>query len=122
MLGVLLSLVLASVEGTVVATAMPTIAAQLGGLSIYSWVFSVYMLASTTSGPLYGKISDVLGRKRVYLFAMLLFLAGSLLCGQARTMQQLVLFRVVQGLGAGGVLPMAFTVIGELFSVEQRAR
>lgn len=122
MLGVLLSLFLASVEGTVVATAMPTIAAQLGGLSIYSWVFSVYMLASTTSGPLYGKISDVLGRKRVYLFAMLLFLAGSLLCGQARTMQQLILFRVVQGLGAGGVLPMAFTVIGELFSVEQRAR
>lgn len=122
MLGVLLSLFLASVEGTVVATAMPTIAAQLGGLSIYSWVFSVYMLASTTSGPLYGKLSDVLGRKRVYLFAMLLFLAGSLLCGQAQTMQQLVLFRVVQGLGAGGVLPLAFTVIGELFSVEQRAR
>jgi EmrB/QacA subfamily drug resistance transporter len=118
----MLSLFLASVEGTVVATAMPTIVAQLGGLAIYSWVFSVYMLASTTSGPIYGKLSDVYGRKQVYVIAMLIFLGGSLLCGQARSMEQLILFRAVQGLGAGGVLPLAFTVIGELFSVAERAR
>ncbi len=118
----MLSIFLASVEGTVVATAMPTIVAELGGLAFYSWVFSVYMLASTTTGPIYGKLSDVYGRKRVYVFAMLMFLAGSLLCGQARSMEQLVLFRAVQGLGAGGVLPLAFTVIGELFSVSERAR
>jgi EmrB/QacA subfamily drug resistance transporter len=118
----MLSLFLASMEGTVVATAMPTIVGQLGGLSIYSWVFALYMLASTTTVPLYGKLSDLLGRKRVYAASMLLFLAGSVLCAQARTMEQLILFRGVQGLGAGGVLPLAFTIIGDLFTLEQRAR
>ena len=121
-LAILLSLFLSSMEGTVVATAMPTIVGQLGGLSIYSWVFSIYMLASTTSVPIYGKLSDLYGRKRIYIIWMLLFIAGSVLCGQARTMEQLILFRAFQGLGAGGVLPLAFTIIGELFNLEQRAR
>lgn len=121
-LAILLSLFLASMEGTVVATAMPTIVSQLGGLSIYSWVFSIYMLTSTTTVPIYGKLSDLYGRKRVYSICMLLFVAGSILCGQARSMEQLIFFRAVQGLGAGGVLPLAFTIIGELFSLEQRAR
>lgn len=121
-LGILLSLFLASMEGTVVATAMPSIVAQLGGLSIYSWVFSVYMLASTTTVPIYGKLSDLYGRKLVYIVSMVLFLIGSLLCPQARTMEQLIFFRGLQGLGAGGVLPLAFTIIGELFTLEQRAK
>jgi EmrB/QacA subfamily drug resistance transporter len=121
-LGIMLSLFLASMEGTVVATAMPTIVAQLGGLSIYSWVFSVYLLTSTTTVPIYGKLSDLYGRKRVFAVAMAMFLAASLLCGQARTMEQLVLFRAVQGLGAGGILPLVFTIVGELFTLEQRAR
>ncbi len=121
-LAILLSLFLASMEGTVVATAMPTIVSQLGGLSIYSWVFSIYMLASTTTVPIYGKLSDLYGRKRIYSISMLLFVGGSLLCGQARSMEQLIFFRALQGLGAGGVLPLAFTIIGELFSLEQRAR
>lgn len=121
-IGIMLSIFLASMEGTVVATAMPTIVSQLGGLSIYSWVFSIYMLASTTTVPVYGKLSDIYGRKAVYTVCMLLFLGGSVLCGQARTMEQLILFRAVQGLGAGGVLPLAFTIIGELFSLEERAR
>ena len=121
-LGILLSLFLSSMEGTVVATAMPTIVAQLGGLAIYSWVFSIYMLASTTTVPIYGKLSDLLGRKQVYAASMALFVAGSLLCGSAQSMEQLILFRAVQGLGAGGVLPLAFTIIGELFTFEQRAR
>jgi EmrB/QacA subfamily drug resistance transporter len=120
--GVILSIFLAAVEGTVVATAMPSVVAQLGGLSIYSWVFSIYMLASTTTVPLYGKISDLFGRKKVYLFAMILFLTGSILCGLAQNMIQLIIFRAIQGLGAGGVLPMALTIIGEIFSVEKRAR
>ncbi len=120
--GVVLSIFLAAVEGTVVATAMPSVVAQLGGLSIYSWVFSIYMLTSTTTVPLYGKISDLFGRKKVYLFSMILFLAGSVLCGLSQNMLQLVLFRAIQGLGAGGVLPMALTIIGEIFSVEKRAR
>src|SRR5512141_136898 len=118
----MLSLFLSSMEGTVVATAMPTIVSQLGGLSIYSWVFSIYMLTSTTTVPIYGKLSDLYGRKRIYAISMLFFIAGSVLCGQARSMEQLIIFRAVQGLGAGGVLPLAFTIIGELFSLEQRAK
>jgi len=121
-LGIMLSLFLASMEGTVVATAMPSIVAQLGGFSIYSWVFAIYMLTSTTCVPIYGKLSDLYGRKLVYIISMLLFLAGSILCGQARSMEQLIIFRAFQGLGAGGVLPLAFTIIGQLFSLEQRAR
>jgi EmrB/QacA subfamily drug resistance transporter len=120
--GIMLSIFLASMEGTVVATAMPTIVGQLGGLSIYGWVFSVYMLTATTTVPIYGKLSDIYGRKQVYMVSMGLFLGGSVLCGQAQTMEQLILFRAVQGIGAGGVLPLAFTIIGELFSLEQRAR
>jgi EmrB/QacA subfamily drug resistance transporter len=120
--GILLSLFLASMEGTVVATAMPTIVGELGGLAIYSWVFSMYMLTSTTSVPIYGKLSDLYGRKLVYAISMALFVAGSVLCAAAKTMEQLILFRTLQGLGAGGVLPLAFTIIGELFSLEQRTR
>lgn len=120
--GVILSLFLASMEGTVVATAMPSIVAQLGGLSIYSWVFAIYMLASTTTVPIYGKISDLLGRKKVYTFSMLLFLVGSVLCGLANSMESLIIFRAIQGLGAGGIIPMALTVIGEIFDVEKRAK
>ena len=102
--GLMLSLFLASMEITVVATAMPTIVSQLGGLAAYSWVFSVYMLASTTTVPLYGKLSDLYGRRPIYALAIGLFLAGSLLCGQARSMSQLIAFRAVQGLGAGGLI------------------
>ncbi len=121
-IGIMLSLFLASMEATVVATAMPTIVGQLGGLEQYAWVFSAYMLASTTTVPLYGKLSDVYGRRKLYLVAMVLFLAGSILCGQAGTMTQLVLARALQGLGAGGIMPLAFILIGEMFSLEQRAR
>ncbi len=118
----MLSLFLASMEGTVVATAMPTIVAQLGGLSIYSWVFSIYMLASTTTVPIYGKLSDIFGRKKLYIISMVLFLSGSILCGLAGSMQELIVFRAIQGLGAGGVLPIALIIIGEIFNVEERAK
>ena len=121
-IGIMLSLFLASMESTVVATAMPTIVGQLGGLEHYSWVFSAYMLASTTTVPLYGKLSDLYGRRNLYLFAMLLFLTGSILCGQAQTMTQLVLARALQGIGAGGIMPLAFILIGEMFTLEQRAK
>jgi EmrB/QacA subfamily drug resistance transporter len=118
----MLSLFLASMESTVVATAMPTIVGQLGGLDRYAWVFSTYMLASTTSVPFYGKLSDLYGRRNLYLAAMTLFLAGSVFSGWAETMTQLILARVLQGLGAGGLMPLAFILIGEMFSLEQRAR
>lgn len=121
-IGLMFSLFLASMEATVVATAMPTIVGQLGGLETYSWVFSAYMLASTTMVPLFGKLSDIFGRRPVYLSAMALFLFGSLLCGLATSMNQLIAFRAVQGIGAGGLLPLVFTIIGDMFSLEQRAR
>src|SRR5690606_16980843 len=120
--GVLLGIFMASMEATVVSTAMPTIVGQLGGLDTYSWVFSGYMLTSTTTVPLYGKFSDLYGRRRVFAVALTLFMIGSLLCGLAQSMPQLVLYRLVQGLGAGGLLPLAFLIIGDLFSYQQRAR
>lgn len=121
-IAIMLSLFLASMESTVVATAMPTVVEQLGGLALYSWVFSAYMLASTTTIPLFGKLSDLYGRRPVYTVAMALFLAGSLLCAQAQSMPALVAARALQGLGAGGILPLAFTIVGDLFSFRQRAR
>jgi len=120
--GIMLSLFLASMESTVVATAMPTIVGQLGGLENYSWVFSAFMLASTTTVPLYGKLSDIYGRRKLYVFAMALFLLGSLFCGMATTLTQLILARALQGIGAGGIMPLAFILIGEMFSLEQRTR
>lgn len=121
-LGVMLSLFMASMESTVIATAMPTIIGQLGGLEHYSWVFAAFMLASTATVPLYGKLSDLFGRRRLYLFAMGLFLLGSALSGLANNMTQLIIFRAIQGLGAGGIQPLAFIMIGEMFSLQQRAR
>ncbi len=120
--GIMLSLFLASMESTVVATAMPTILGQLGGLEHYSWVFAAFMLASTTTVPLYGKLSDLYGRRRLYGFAMLVFLTGSVLSGLANSMPQLIAARALQGLGAGGILPLAFILIGEIFSLKERAR
>ena len=109
-------------KSTVVATAMPTIVGQLGGLEHYSWVFSAYMLTSTTTVPLYGKLSDLYGRRKLYVVAMALFLIGSILSGQAHSMTQLILARGLQGVGAGGIMPLAFILIGEMFTLEQRAR
>ena len=97
--GIMLSLFMAAVESTVVATAMPTIVSQLGGLAFYSWVFTAYMLTSTTTVPIYGKLSDILGRKPVFMVAMALFLVGSVLCGQSQNMGQLI--RVPGAAGAG---------------------
>ncbi len=118
----MLSLFLASMEATVVGTAMPTIVSQLSGIELYSWVFSAYLLASTTTVPIYGKLSDIYGRRPVFLFAMTLFLIGSVLAGGAGSMTQLIFARAVQGLGAGGILPLVFVMIGDIFSLEQRAR
>ena len=120
--GIMLSLFLASMESTVVATAMPTIVGQLGGLEHYSWVFSAFMLASTTAVPLYGKLSDIYGRRKLYVSAMALFLIGSVWCGLANSMTSLIFARALQGVGAGGIMPLAFILIGEMFTLEQRAK
>jgi EmrB/QacA subfamily drug resistance transporter len=120
--GVMMSLFMASMESTVVATAMPTIVSQLGGIDSYSWVFAAYMLTSTTMVPIFGKLSDIYGIRPVYLAAIALFLGGSLLCGRANSMTELIAYRAVQGIGAGGLLPLAFITIGAIFSLQQRAR
>jgi EmrB/QacA subfamily drug resistance transporter len=118
----MMSLFMASMESTVIATAMPTIVAQLGGLESYSWVFSIYLLTSTTAGPIFGKLSDIFGRRPIYMAAIGLFVIGSLLCGLANTMGQLIAARAVQGIGAGGLMPLAFIIVGDIFTLEQRAR
>jgi EmrB/QacA subfamily drug resistance transporter len=121
-IGVMMSLFLAAMESTVVATAMPTIVSQLGGLSNYSWVFAAYMLTSTTVVPVFGKLSDIYGIRPVFLVAIALFLVGSILCGQAGSMGELIAYRALQGVGAGGVMPLAFITIGAIFSLQERAR
>jgi EmrB/QacA subfamily drug resistance transporter len=121
-IALLLAMTVASLEQTVVSTAMPSIIAALKGLDIYPWVFSAYLLAATVTTPLYGKLADLLGRKRVLLFGLALFAIGSMLSGLARTMPELIAMRVVQGLGAGAVGPIVLTMLGDLFTLEERAR
>jgi EmrB/QacA subfamily drug resistance transporter len=120
--GLMLAMSVAALDSTVVSTAMPTIVGSLGGLSLFSWVFSIYLLTSTVPVPLYGKLADLFGRKPVLLFGCSLFLVGSALCGLAGSMEQLIVFRAIQGLGAGAILPLVLTVIGDNFPMEQRAR
>jgi MFS family permease len=113
---------LSSFESTVVTTAMPTIIGELHGLPLYAWVFSAYLFASTVTMPFYGRLADVHGRRKMLLVAIALFLGGSLLCALARTMPHLIVARGLQGLGAGGLIPLALTVSGDLYSLEERAR
>jgi EmrB/QacA subfamily drug resistance transporter len=120
--GLLLGMSLAALEATVVSTAMPTVIATLGGLAHYSWVFAAYLLTSTASVPIWGRLSDLHGRRRLYLIGIVVFLVGSALSGVAATMPQLIVFRAIQGLGAGAVIPLSMTIIGELYSLEERAR
>jgi EmrB/QacA subfamily drug resistance transporter len=120
--GLMLGMLLAALDQTIVGTALPTIVGKLGGLDHYSWVVTAYLLASTASTPLYGKISDLYGRRPVLLFAISTFLVGSLLAGMSQNMVQLVLFRGVQGLGAGGLMTLAFTIISDVVPPRDRGR
>lgn len=122
LVGVMLAISLAAMESTVVALAMPTVVAKLGGLEIYSWVFSGYMLTQTVTMPLWGRFSDLYGRRPVYLIGLATFLIGSALSGAAQDMVQLIGFRMLQGLGAGSLMTLGYTVVGEIFGLERRAR
>jgi EmrB/QacA subfamily drug resistance transporter len=120
--GLLLGMSLGALEATVVSTAMPTVIATLGGLAHYSWVFSAYLLTSTASVPIWGRLSDLHGRRRLYLIGVVIFLLGSALCGAAGSMTQLIVFRAFQGLGAGAIIPLAMTIVGELYTLAERPR
>lgn len=121
-LAVCLGMLLAALDATIVGTAMPTVAASLGGLPLYAWVFSIYMLAATASMPLFGKLSDLHGRRRLFLAAIGIFTAGSALCGGAASMPQLIAARAIQGLGAGGIFALSQAIFGDLFSPAERGR
>ena len=120
--GLMVALFLAALDQTIVATALPRVVSDLGGIAQYSWVFTAYMLGSTVTVPLYGKLGDVHGRKPLFIFAILIFLLGSALCGTAQNMWELVIFRAVQGVGAGGLFPLTLAMVGMIVPPRDRGR
>ena len=118
----LLVLLLASLDQTIVSTALPTIVGDLGGLNHLSWVVTAFLLAATVAGPLYGKLGDLFGRKLVLQAAIVIFLVGSALCGLAQGMTELILFRALQGLGAGGLIVVTLAVVGDIIPPRERGR
>jgi len=120
--GLMVTLMLAALDQTIVATALPRIVSDLGGLTSYTWVFTAYMLTSTVAVPLWGKLGDVYGRRPLILAAIVIFLVGSALCGLAHTMFQLVVFRGIQGVGAGGLFPLAIATVGSIVPPSDRGR
>ncbi|MBA9062840.1 EmrB/QacA subfamily drug resistance transporter [Methylobacterium fujisawaense] len=119
---VMAAMFMIAIEATIVSTAMPQIAGQLGDLHLYAWVFASFLLTQTATTVVFGKLSDLYGRRPVLLFGIAVFLAGSLLCGLAWSMPSLILFRLVQGVGAGAIQPVSLTVVGDLYSARERGR
>ncbi len=119
---VLLALLLGALDQTIVGTALPTIVTDLHGNDLYTWVVTIYLLTSTISVPFYGKLSDIFGRRPLLLIGITIFLVGSALSGLSQTMEQLILFRGIQGLGAGALFPISLAVIGDLFSPQERGK
>ncbi len=117
-----MGLFLSALEGTAVVTAMPTVISSLGGLELYGWVYSIYFLTATVTVPLWGRLSDLYGRRVFYLTGIVLFVSGSVLCGLSQSMIQLISARALQGLGAGALLPLGMTIVGDIYSLERRAR
>ncbi len=122
LLSILLALFMGAIEGTIVSTAMPAIVGELGGFSLYSWVFSAYLLMNTVTVLIYGKLSDLFGRKPVLSFGIAVFLIGSLGSGYAWSMHSLIIFRLIQGFGAGAITPVAMTIVGDIYTKEERAK
>nr|WP_026538080.1 MFS transporter [Arthrobacter sp. 9MFCol3.1] len=122
LIALMLSTGLVAIDATVVATAVPAIVHDIGGFTSFPWLFSAYLLAQAVSVPVYAKLSDTIGRKPIMLIGIGLFLLGSILCGVAWSMPVLIAFRVVQGLGAGAVQPMAITIAGDIYTLAERAR
>ncbi|HEY4201410.1 MAG TPA: MDR family MFS transporter [Devosiaceae bacterium] len=119
---IMLSNFMVAIEATIVATAMPRIVGDLGGFTYYSWVFSAFLLTQSATTVIYGKLSDVFGRKPILLGGIAIFLLGSLLCGFANSMAALIAFRLLQGIGAGAIQPVTMTIVGDLYTLEERGR
>lgn len=119
---VMLAMFMGAIEATIVSTAMPDIVSELGGFSLYSWVFSAYLLMNSVTVLIYGKLSDLFGRKPILLFGIFVFLIGSVLCGFAHSMEALIVYRLIQGFGAGAVTPIATTIVGDIYTQEERAK
>ncbi|SRR6266516_4005967 len=122
LIGVMLGMLLAALDQTIVGTALPRIVANLGGLEHYAWVVTAYLLASTVTVPIYGKLSDIYGRRLFFIGGMVIFLIGSALAGTSQDMTQLIIYRFIQGLGAGGMMPLALAIIGDIFSPAERGK
>jgi len=120
--GVMAGIAVAALDSTVVGTAMPTIIGQLGGIDQYGWVFAAYLLTATTTVPVFSTLADVRGRKPIFMIGLALFVGGSALCGLSQNIFMLILFRAIQGLGAGAVQPISFTIVGDIFDARERAR
>jgi Arabinose efflux permease len=121
-IAVFIATFMTAIEGTIVSTAMPTIIGSLHGVSLMNWVFSIYLLMTAVATPIYGKLSDIVGRKPIFLFGLALFVVGSVLCSVSNSMITLILARVVQGLGSGAIQPLTFTIIADIYPLEKRAR
>jgi EmrB/QacA subfamily drug resistance transporter len=121
-IGLVITTLISALDTNIMQTASPTIVNQLGGLELFSWIFVVYMLASTITVPLYGKLSDMYGRKKLLMIAVALFTFGSILCGMANSMVTLIIYRGIQGLGAGGMIPLSMIIVGDLFTIEKRGK
>src|SRR6266700_83099 len=122
LIGVILGMLLAALDQTIVGTALPHIVASLGGLDHYAWVVTAYLLASTVSIPIWGKLSDIYGRRTFFIIGMVIFLVGSALAGTSQNMTQLIIYRGIQGLGAGAMMPIAMAIIGDLFPPAERGK
>src|SRR5699024_7186232 len=122
MFGVMSGMFLAALDQSIVAVALPRITSDLGGLEHLAWVVTAYLLASTSTTPLWGKISDLYGRKRIFQLAIIIFLIGSMLCGASQNMPQLIAFRAVQGIGGGGLMSIALAIIGDVIPPRERGR
>src|SRR5258707_13429704 len=118
-IALMLGMSLASLDTTIVGTALPSIVGKLGGITLYSWVFSAYLLTSTTTVPIYGKLADLFGRKPIFLFGTALFLIGSAASAAAQSMEHLLIFRAIQGLGAGAVLTIVLTIIDDFIALTE---
>ncbi|WP_314067102.1 MDR family MFS transporter [uncultured Vagococcus sp.] len=121
-LTVFIATFMTAIEATIVSTAMPTIAGQLKGGEIMSWVFSIYLLTNAMMTPVYGKLADRIGRKPIFLFGIVVFIIGSSLCGISGSMLQLIIFRAIQGIGAGAIMPVALTIIADIYPIDKRAK